>query len=542
MNVKRFLIPVAAALCALFTGCKDNDSDKSLQGITMEASVRLKPDETKQLSVTFFPSEAADKTLKWTSSKPEIATVSTDGLVTALNEGSAVITATSTADASIKATCDVTVSAETITDLAGEIQGTWEKGSNIYVSGQIRVPEGKTLTIEEGVTVIFSNSGVGESHTAIELIVDGKLYCKGTAAKPVTFTVSESQRSNGNQWQKHWGGIVCGAKCPEAVFDHVIIEYTGNQCIAESPSVIDGYYTAGGDFTPAITTNNVNGNYVVQNSTIRFTGESDALYFMGGNAIIANNTFYSVGETGAEAINMKAGVKIDAAFNLIFSPNTNGFKLSSSGQNAERQQALVRAYNNTVVNAGWRRTSIKGGSIFVEKNALVSVFNNLMVNCKFMAKTPKWDTPDASNGADNNSVIDYNFYASGSQTSPFAQDSPDYLTAFLGYTAAEKDYWHAGKNNTPKIDEHSIVSASAGDSATDPKFLNFAINSVPLEESVLAPSWDFHVQAASPVLSNAYSNFTGAYTPYFGASGLTIGGTNYKTPAPAARFGAFGTN
>ena len=43
-------------------------------------------------------------------------------------------------------------------------------------------------------------------------------------------------------------------------------------------------------------------------------------------------SFIANGQTGGEAINMKAGCKVDAAFNLIFSPNTNGLKLSSSGQ------------------------------------------------------------------------------------------------------------------------------------------------------------------------------------------------------------------
>ena len=64
-------------------------------------------------------------------------------------------------------------------------------------------------------------------------------------------------------------------------------------------------------------------------------------------------------------VNVKAGCKVDAAYNLMFAPNTNGFKLSSSGQNDEagRKQALIRAYNNTIVNAGWRRDGVKGGSV-----------------------------------------------------------------------------------------------------------------------------------------------------------------------------------
>ena len=66
----------------------------------------------------------------------------------------------------------------------------------------------------------------------------------------------------------------------------------------------------------------------------------------------------------------------------MFSPNTNGLKLSSSGQSETRSQGKIQAYNNTIINAGWCRDGEKGGCVYVEKNALVNIVNNLMVNCK----------------------------------------------------------------------------------------------------------------------------------------------------------------
>jgi len=331
------------------------------------------------------------------------------------------------------------------------------------------------------------------------------------------------------------------------LFNNVIIEYTGGDVVADSPSALAGIYTAGGDITPHITTNNPLGKYVITNCSLR-NGRSDAIYFIGGQGIIANNTFIAIGQTGGEAINMKAGTRVDAAFNLIFSPNTNGLKLSSSGQDdaAGKTQALIKAYNNTIINAGWRRDGIKGGGIYVEKGALVSVFNNLLVNCKFMAMTPKFNLPNPSNGADNNSVIDYNFYSSGSQQSTLTQDNPNYLTSYMGYvttvatTAA--NYWHDGRNSTPKVDFNSIVSSSAGDAAKDPKFAGFGFNTVALNSYTFDNSWNFKVLAGSPVLTGASSAFTGSFAPYWATTGLTINGVEYKSPVPAARFGAFGTN
>jgi hypothetical protein len=374
-------------------------------------------------------------------------------------------------------------------------------------------------------------------------MVAGKLICKGTSTNPILFSVAASKRISANTFGGLWGGIVATKDCSEMLFDNVIIEYTGGDVVADSPSALAGIYTAGGDITPHITTNNPLGKYVVTNCILR-NGRSDALYFIGGQGIITNNIFIANGQTGGEAINMKAGCKVDAAFNLIFSPNTNGLKLSSSGQDdaAGRGQALIRAFNNTIINSGWRRDGVKGGSVYAEKGALVSVFNNLMVNCKFMAMTPKWSQPSPTNGADNTSIIDYNFYSSGSKQSTLTQDNPLTLTSYMGYVSVQANYWHDGRSSTPIVDLHSIVSASAGDAAKDPKFVSFGFSTVDLNSYTYDNSWNFHVQAGSPVLTGAYSSFTGSYAPYWGSTGLTVNGVEYKTPAPAARFGAFGTN
>jgi hypothetical protein len=543
MKQKLILISFAVLLAAFLTGCK-KDNSVDLAGITLsKTATTLKPEITEALSVTFFPDNATSKELLWTSSNASVATVDNTGKITAVAVGNTTITATHTLNSTIKATCDVTVSWATLNNTTGNVSGVWEKNSTVNVSGQITVPLGQTLTIEEGVQVIFDDNGVGASHTRIEFMVAGKLYCNGTSTNPILFSVAASKRVAANTFGGLWGGIVATKDCPEMLFNNVIMEYTGGDVVADSPSALAGIYTAGGDITPHITTNNPQGKYVVTNCIFR-NGRSDGLYFMGGQGIIANNVFMAIGQTGGEAINMKAGTKVDAAFNLFFSPNTNGLKLSSSGQDdaAGRTQALVRAFNNTIINSGWRRNGIKGGGAYIEKGALVSVFNNLFVNCKFMAMTPKLDQPSPTNGADNNSIIDYNFYASGSQQSTLAQDNPTTLTSYLGYVSTQSTYFHDGRNNTPKVDLHSLVSASAGDAAKDPKFVNFGFTSVTLDSYTYDNSWNFKVQSGSPVLSGAYSSFTGAYTPYWGTTGITVNGVEYKTPLPSARFGAFGTN
>ena len=61
------------------------------------------------------------------------------------------------------------------TEISGNVEGTWEANSVIKVSGHIVVPEGKTLTIKEGVQVIFSDNGVGVNHVPIAFTVNANL-------------------------------------------------------------------------------------------------------------------------------------------------------------------------------------------------------------------------------------------------------------------------------------------------------------------------------------------------------------------------------
>ncbi len=66
---------------------------------------------TKQLTATISPSNASNKTLTWSSSKPTVASVSSDGLVTANAVGSATITVKSNNNKT--ATCSITVEEST---------------------------------------------------------------------------------------------------------------------------------------------------------------------------------------------------------------------------------------------------------------------------------------------------------------------------------------------------------------------------------------------------------------------------------------------
>ena len=88
-----------------------NDKVVSVTGVSLnESGITLDVGGSKTLAATVTPENATNKKVRWTSDNETVATVSEDGVVTAVAGGTAVITAT-THDGLFTATCTVTVNA-----------------------------------------------------------------------------------------------------------------------------------------------------------------------------------------------------------------------------------------------------------------------------------------------------------------------------------------------------------------------------------------------------------------------------------------------
>lgn len=384
--------------------------------------------------------------------------------------------------------------------VSGDVSGTWTKGNTYKITGHLQIPASTSLVIEEGVNVIFSDSTVKP-----ELIVKGNLYVMGTSANPVKFTVPDAWKTTANQWGNLWGGIIAAPTCAELLIDNAILEYGGAVTTESSPSVKAGLYkAAAGNHVPAVNYSNVNGKLVIVNSRLNNQNE-DGFYIEGGKVIIANNKIYTQGVSGGDAINIKSGVQADVAFNMVYSPNTNALKLSNTGDRTP--QAYVVAYNNTIVNAGWRRPTIKGGSIWVEVAVRAELYNNLLANDRFGVKR------DPKNPEDSRTKVSNNLYYGATQ---------DGVTGFQPSTEIL-----TGTND--------ILSKTVGDN--DPKFVNYPLTT-DSKNATFNTAWDFRLQSGSPAIGKGTTSFTRLY-----ADGISFAnGTTYKSPAPSTTIGAFGTN
>jgi len=387
------------------------------------------------------------------------------------------------------------------TSVSGQVSGTWTKGNVYNVTGSLEIPQGKTLTIEEGVTVLFTDTIVKP-----EVIVKGNLYSMGTAANPVKFTVPDAMKTTANLFGGLWGGIIAGPASTELALVYTTLEYGGAVTTEESASVKAGLYkAAAGEHVPAVYYGNVNGKVVIMNSSVHNFYE-DGFYMEGGQLVIANNTVYTTGIANGDVVNIKSGCVADVSFNTIYSPNTNGLKLSNSGDRTP--QAFVVGYNNTILNAGWRRPTTKGGSIWVEKGVRVTLYNNLLANDRYGIKRDKGNPEDSANGR-----------------SQFGN------TLYYGYTQTGVDQFQP--SNEIIAGANDVIGTKAGDN--DPKFVNYPVSTDNIN-ATFNTGWDFHVQSGSPALGKGKTSFTRNFS-----AGLVVNGVTYTSPAPADYIGAYGT-
>ena len=135
-------VPSVSAQLTLTDAAPENP----LTGISLSAtSMRVAPEQSKQLTVNFTPADAdGDKTVTWTSSDESVATVDAEGNVTGVKVGTATITATC---GDFTATCEVTVSENpffvTVTNAEGEKITCAADGSTV-----IEVPQSMAFNFD----------------------------------------------------------------------------------------------------------------------------------------------------------------------------------------------------------------------------------------------------------------------------------------------------------------------------------------------------------------------------------------------------------
>ena len=160
-----------------------------------KTSLSLTEGETSTLTVTISPSNATNKELTWSSTNTKVATVNSNGVVTAVSAGTATITCTAADGSGVKATCAVTIAASG----GGDDGGDGDLNGHAYVD--LGLPSGLLWATRN---VGASSPGDygdyfswGETTTRSDYSWSTYKYCNGSSKTQTKYCNDSSYGYNG---------------------------------------------------------------------------------------------------------------------------------------------------------------------------------------------------------------------------------------------------------------------------------------------------------------------------------------------------------
>jgi hypothetical protein len=405
--------------------------------------------------------------------------------------------------------------------IPASVKGTLAAGKTYYLTQTTVIPVGDTLVIQPGCTIKVLPSVSNPP----SITVKGTLLSLGTEASPIwissfgtkTSTPAFSSDPAFTNASDLWLGINGDTSCDLMVIKWTHIEFTGAGLGTSTP--VSGLSAGDPSFAIFYQNANLKGQFILEDSWIYGTFD-DAIRVQGGNANIMRNTFEKCGSDDGDVINVKGGTLGNIAYNLIVGGATNGIKISNVNQPVGTPETNIMAYNNTLVNCGYRQSTLtgKGGSINYEKGAEGQVWNNLLIDCKVGLRMNNGSSaPDTTNMqygytfnyVDEDSTADQ-VYPPTYLTKPQKTDVPVPST-FLpsGYTLGET------------YDAPSIVGKN------NPNFVNYPLPNLQFNEIDYVGSFNFRLSNGSPAIGKGTTILINAHppiiqvSPNFGSTAIT---------------------
>ena len=241
-----------------------------------KTSITLDVDDTYTLVASVLPSNASYKTVSWASSNPEIATVSSDGIVTPVAPGNAVITATTIDGTNLSASCQVTIVKRIKGIALNESNLTLTLPETAQLIATITPSDATTPTLtwtssKSSVATVDSNgfiTSVGVGTTTIKATTtDGSnlsASCQVTVNKQYVTSIT----LNENSLVMHIGesSQLIANVLPENATNPTINWSSGNTSVARVDN--NGLVTAIAGGTTYIKASATDGSYVIANCSI----------------------------------------------------------------------------------------------------------------------------------------------------------------------------------------------------------------------------------------------------------------------------------
>ena len=244
--------------------------------------------------------------------------------------------------------------------LKGEIKGVMKADSTYYLTDNVTVKKGDTLTIQPGATV--------KAEGNYSFNISGNFICIGTDAKPITLTTSFATPVLG---MGYWGGIQADSDAMDIKVKYTHIDWTGGPAAdLSTQAALDVEGTQAHDY---------GANIIIEDNWF-FGSVDDGIHLAGQiHASVKRNVMQHLGGPDGESMNIKKGVKGDIAYNYIWAAANNSIKIETG---SSLPQTAVNIFNNTCINGGWRKVGEFTNGILIDKNAVANIYNNILIGCR----------------------------------------------------------------------------------------------------------------------------------------------------------------
>jgi len=161
-------------------------------GVSLDkTSISLFAGDTTTLSATITPSNATNKNVTWSSTNPDVAEVSTNGIVSAKKQGTTTITAT-TVDGNLKATCPVEVKSVPVTGISLD-----KTSVSLFVGDTVTLSMTIMPSNATNKNFSFTLSNPNNLVATVTKVSNNDLLVRGDKVGEVTITVTAEDTTNG---------------------------------------------------------------------------------------------------------------------------------------------------------------------------------------------------------------------------------------------------------------------------------------------------------------------------------------------------------
>lgn len=294
-------------------------------------SMNLYVGNSEILYADILPINASNQNLKWTSSNTNIASVNSNGVVTALSNGETIITASSTDGSNITAICNVNVitpvtsiilSKESISLLIGQssnisaivlpTNATNQKlqwfSSNPNIASIDN--NGKISAISTGECIILAISTDGSNITSkCKVLVDNLIFVSDIALSETEITLNEGKSTK-----------IATTISPSMASNKTLLWSSSNDDIATVTQ--DGNITASSNGTAVISVKSTDGSNISASCIVNVVKPTSSIYKVSDN----NVRVYTSNKT----IHI-CNIPINQIVNIFHIGSTNVYKILSIG-------------------------------------------------------------------------------------------------------------------------------------------------------------------------------------------------------------------